>query len=112
MNKTVEYKGYVGTVEFSASDAHFYGKVMGIRALISYEGEDAKELLEDFHNAVDDYLELCKAQGKEPEKAYKGSFNVRVSAELHKKAVAYAFSHNTSLNTFVESAMRSALEHY
>lgn len=41
---------------------------MGIRALISYEGEDAKELLEDFHNAVDDYLELCKVQGKEPEK--------------------------------------------
>lgn len=112
MNNTIEYKGYVGTVEFSASDALFYGKVMGIRALISYEGEDAKELLEDFHNAARDYLELCKAQGKEPEKAYKGSFNVRVSAELHKKAVAYVFSHNTSLNTFVESAMRSALQHY
>ena len=84
MNKTVEYKGYVGTVEISASDALFYGKVMGIRALISYEGEDAKELLEDFHNAARDYLELCKAQGKEPEKAYKGSFNVRVFPELHK----------------------------
>jgi len=84
MNNTMGYKGYAGTVEFSASDALFYGKVMGIRALISYEGQNAKELLEDFHNAARDYLELCKAQGKEPEKAYKGSFNVRVSPKLHK----------------------------
>ncbi len=76
MNKTVEYKGYVGTVEFSASDALFYGKVMGIRALISYEGEDAEDLIEDFHNAVDDYLEICKEEGKEPEKAYKGSVSL------------------------------------
>ena len=49
---------------------------MGIRALISYEGEDAKELLEDFHNAARDYLELCKEEGKEPEKAYKGSVSL------------------------------------
>ncbi len=75
-NKTVEYKGYVGTVEFSASDALFYGKVMGIRALISYEGQNAEDLIEDFRNAARDYLELCKEEGKEPEKAYKGSVSL------------------------------------
>ncbi len=109
MNNMIEYKGYIGTVEFSESDNLFYGKVLGIRALISYEGQNAKELLEDFHNAVDDYLELCKSQNVEPEKAYKGSFNVRISPELHKKAVAYAILHNTTLNAFVEMAMRTAL---
>ncbi len=109
MNNTIEYKGYIGTVEFSEEGSLFYGKVMGIRALISYEGQNAKELVDDFHNAVDDYLELCKAQGREPEKAYKGSFNVRVSPELHRKAASYALSHNISLNAFVESAMKSAL---
>lgn len=36
---------------------------MGIRALISYEGTNARELVEDFHNAVDDYLLLCEARG-------------------------------------------------
>lgn len=59
MNNTMEYKGYVGSVEFSASDELFYGKVMGVRALISYEGSSAAELIEDFHGAVDDYLALC-----------------------------------------------------
>ena len=70
MNNTMEYKGYVGSVEFSEEDALFYGKVLGIRALISYEGTNAAELVADFHGAVDDYLELCAQSGTEPEKAY------------------------------------------
>jgi predicted HicB family RNase H-like nuclease len=105
----MEYKGYVGTVEFSESDGLFYGKVMGIRALISYEGTNAHELVEDFHGAVDDYLALCEAEGIQPEKAYKGSFNVRISPELHKRAVICAAENQMTLNSFVESAMRQAL---
>lgn len=76
MNNTIHYKDYIDSVEFSEEDGIFYGKVLGIRSLISYEGESAKELLDDFHGAVDDYLETCKAEGKEPETALKGSFNV------------------------------------
>ena len=57
MNNTMEYKGYVGSVEFSEEDALFFGKVLGVRALISYEGENARDLVEDFHSAVDYYLE-------------------------------------------------------
>lgn len=109
MNNTMEYKGYVGSVEFSEEDALFYGKVLGIRALISYEGTNAAELVADFHGAVDDYLELCAQSGTEPEKAYKGSFNVRISPELHKQAVIAAMSHNMSLNSFVETSIQKAL---
>ena len=109
MNNTMEYKGYVGSVEFSEEDALFYGKVLGIRALISYEGTNAPELVADFHGAVDDYLELCAQSGTEPEKAYKGSFNVRISPELHKQAVIAAMSHNMSLNSFVETSIQQAL---
>ena len=60
MNNTMEYKGYVGSVEFSEEDVIFYGKVMGIRSLISYEGENARELVEGFHEAVQSCLcSLC-----------------------------------------------------
>ena len=109
MNNTMEYKGYLGSVEFSEEDALFYGKVLGIRALISYEGTNAAELVADFHGAVDDYLELCVQSGTEPEKAYKGSFNVRISPELHKQAVIAAMSHNMSLNSFVENSIQQAV---
>lgn len=93
MNNTMEYKGYVGSVEFSEEDGIFYGKVMGIRSLISYEGESARELLDDFHDAVDDYLETCKAEGKEPEVAFEGSFNIHLSPDLHKKLFIYTTAH-------------------
>ena len=109
MNNTMEYKGYLGSVEFSEEDALFYGKVLGIRALVSYEGNNAQELIADFHGAVDDYLELCVQQGKEPERAYKGSFNVRISPELHKQAVVAAMAHNMTLNSFVENSIAQAV---
>lgn len=109
MNNTMEYKGYIGSVEFSEEDSLFYGKVMGIRALISYEGESAHDLVEDFHSAVDAYLDLCAEQGIEPEKAYKGSFNIRISPELHKQAVIAASARQISLNSFVESSIERAL---
>lgn len=106
MNNTMEYKGYVGSVEFSEEDELFFGKVMGIRSLISYEGTTAKELINDFHTAVDDYLLMCAETGKTPEKAYKGSFNIRISPDLHKQAVICATSQKMSLNSFVENALK------
>ena len=72
MKNTMEYKGYVGSVDFSEEDSLFYGKVLGIRALVSYEGENAHDLLENFHGAVDDYLALCEAQGTEKSRGIQG----------------------------------------
>lgn len=108
MNNTMQYRGYVGSVEFSEEDDVFYGSVMGIRSLISYEGESAKELVANFHGAVDEYLEYCAEQNKKPETAYKGSFNVRISPELHKKLVVYATAHNMSLNSYVEQTLEKS----
>lgn len=105
MSNMLEYKGYVGSIEFSEEEEIFFGKVQGIRSLISYEGENAKELVSDFHTAIDDYLKLCKERGTEPERAYKGTFNIRISPELHKDAAIYAFEHKTSLNSVVEKAL-------
>ena len=108
MNNTIQYKGYIGSVEFSEADSIFYGQVLGIRSLISYEGESARELLADFHGAVDDYLESCKAEGKEPEVAFKGSFNIRLSPELHKRIYIYAAAHQMSMNRYIEEILEKS----
>ncbi len=105
----MNYKGYIGSVEFSEEDEVFYGKVLGIRSLISYEGTTAKELVTNFHDSVDEYLDACTANNMQPEKAYKGSFNVRISPELHKEAVICATSKKISLNNFVEFALQKAV---
>ena len=101
----LHYKNYSGSVCFSEEDAVFYGKVIGIKALISYEGDSVRAITKDFHNAVDEYLEFCTAKGKEPEKPFKGSFNVRINADLHRKLALTASSRGVSLNTLVEDAI-------
>ncbi len=102
----LEHKGYTGTVEFSAENNVLYGKVIGINGLISYEGESVSELRKDFEAAVDDYLEICKEKGTEPQKVYKGTFNVRISPELHRSLAVFAASHNTTVDSIVEQAIQ------
>lgn len=101
----MEYKGYYGSANFSAEDKTFHGKLENIRSLISYQGDDVKSLEESFHEAVEDYLETCKHQNIKPEVPFKGSFNVRISPELHREAVLLANSKNVSLNEIVGEAV-------
>lgn len=106
----MEYKGYIGSVEFSESDGLFFGKVQGIRSLISYEGSNASDLVSDFHGAIDDYLALCEEEGTKPEIAYKGSLNVRFKKrDTHRRAAIYAITHEQSLNSFIEEAVEEKL---
>lgn len=39
---------------------------------------------------------------------YKGSFNVRISPELHKKIVIYATEHDITLNRYVEQILEKS----
>ena len=105
--KHFNYKSYAGSIEYSIEDNLLYGKVLGIRGLISYEGLTGKELETDFEHAIDEYLSDCKASGKNPEKPFKGSFNVRISAKLHQKAALLAMEAKISLNKFVAESIRS-----
>lgn len=111
MKKNIlEYKGFVGSVEFSTEDEVFYGKVIGIKDLVSYEGNTVISLKSNFHGAVNDYIDLCKKENKSFEKSLSGSFNIRVSPELHQLAVIIATHHGLSLNKFVQSAIANAVE--
>ncbi len=78
MNDILEYKGYFASVHFSAEDDIFYGKIIGINDLVSFEGTSVPELKATFYEAAEDYLEMCKEMNKDPDKMYKGSFNVRI----------------------------------
>jgi predicted HicB family RNase H-like nuclease len=110
-NNYLHYKDYVGSVEFSEADAVFHGKVAGIKSLISFEGDSVKALTEDFRQAVDEYLDFCAENGHKPEKPFKGSFNVRIGVELHRKAALAASAKGLSLNALVEDAIRQAVHH-
>jgi predicted HicB family RNase H-like nuclease len=109
MNTVLRYKGYSAKPEYSADDQVFYGKILGIRDLVDFYTENAKDVENEFHKAVDDYLAFCAEIGKEPEKEFSGTFNVRVSPELHRKAYARSQENNVSLNKVVEAALAEYL---
>lgn len=67
MNQTLQYRGYTGSIEVSIEDNLLHGKVLDFNGLISYEGTTIKELITDFHEAIDDYLEQCEANGITPQ---------------------------------------------
>jgi len=110
MKDTMEYNGYFGSVHYNDDDKVFYGKLRFIRALVSYEGTDVISLRAAFEEAVDDYLEFCKETGKQPEKPFKGSFNLRIDPELHKRLVSNAMSEGKTLNTFVKDLLQRSVE--
>ena len=110
MKNNLSYKGYYGSVEYSGEDNIFHGKIIGINDRITYEGDSVKTLQKDFISAVDEYIETCRELGKNPEKTYKGSFNVRIEPALHRQLVIYSISNRKSLNSAVEEAIRSYLD--
>ena len=101
----MEYKGYHADVHFSDEDKLFVGEIFGINDSVSFHGSTVDELETMFHQAVDNYIDLCAEFGKEPEKEYKGQFNVRIPSALHRSAALYAKQRSLSLNEFVTIAI-------
>jgi len=110
MSTMLEYKGYLGSVEYSDADEVLHGRLEFIRDLVTYEGMDAKSLKAAFHEAVDDYLALCEAEGRRPDVPLKGSFNIRPGRDLHRRAMLYAKRRGLNLNTVVSDALRQYLD--
>ena len=104
-NRSLIYKEFYGSINFDQEEKMFYGQIEFIRDLINYEAKDGEGLVKSFEEAVDDYLLSCKEAEKEPDKAFKGSFNVRVGTELHKKIGLYALQHEDTLNNVVKNAL-------
>lgn len=83
-NDIMEYKGYHSRIEFDSVSKVLHGKIEGIIDLVTFESNSISEIESEFHKAVDDYLAFCADIGQEPNKEYKGSFNIRITPELHK----------------------------
>jgi len=105
----LEYKDFIGSVHFSTEDDIFFGKIEGLPDLVLFEGSTVKELKQSFEEAVNDYIEVCKELHKPVMKTLKGSFNVRINPELHRKAYNASLIKGISLNQFVQAAIENQL---
>jgi predicted HicB family RNase H-like nuclease len=107
--KPLQYKGCLGSVECDPEENCLHGRILHINDLVTYEAQTPAELKAAFEASVDDYLETCEQVGKVPEKSFKGTFNVRMTPELHKAAAVAAKLLETTLNDFVAQAVADKL---
>ena len=105
---TLRYKDFQGSVDFV--DGRLLLQILHIDDVITTEVDSAAEAQSAFEELVDDYLSTCAETGAEPCKPFKGSFNVRVTPELHKQIAMAAVEEHGSMNAWIESALESKLE--
>lgn len=104
------YKSYTGSIEFSTEDMCLFGKVQMIQDLIMYDGETLEELKVSFESAVDEYLEMCVEENKCPNKPCSGTFNVRMSEQMHRQSIHESNLLGLSLNAFISECVTSYFE--
>lgn len=107
-NELLQHKGYLGSYKISVEDDLFHGKVEFIKDLVTYEAKDAKGLKKAFVRAVEDYLNTCKQMGVEPQKPFKGSLNIRIGEDLHRK-IALSLKEGESINSFIKNSLEKAV---
>ncbi len=108
MNNLLTYKGYTARIEFDGQDRIFYGRIVGIVDLISFDASTVKDLEHRFHQAVDNYLAACKKLGQDPNIPCSGKLMLRVPPEVHRRALARAQAAGKSLNQWAAEALAKA----
>jgi predicted HicB family RNase H-like nuclease len=107
----MEYKGYIGRVEFDEDAGIIHGEVINTRDVITFQGESVAQVKKAFHESVDDYLEFCKARGETPDKPYSGQFVTRIPPDLHRQVHVAAMLSGKSLNAWVAEQLQGAVVH-
>jgi predicted HicB family RNase H-like nuclease len=105
----MQYKGYIGKVEFDDDAGIFHGEVVNTRDVITFQGESVSELKKAFRDSIDDYLAFCKQRGETPDEPFSGQFVTRIPPELHRRASLAAVTAGTSLNAWVADQLQAAL---
>jgi len=105
----MEYKGYLGKVEFDDHAGLFHGEVINIRDVVTFQGDTVTKLKKAFRESIDDYLAYCQQRGEDPDKPFSGQFVTRISPELHRQVNAAAKLSGKSLNAWVAEQLQAAI---
>jgi predicted HicB family RNase H-like nuclease len=105
----LEYKGYIGSAEVDITEGIVHGKLLFISDIVTYEASSISDISARFRKAVDDYLAMCKELDDIPDTPCKGSFNVRIGPELHRRCAIQANLEVISLNDWVRKACEASL---
>ena len=107
---TMSHKGYTARVEYDERDNILVGRLLGVRSIIRFHAETVAQLRSELEIAVDDYLSDCKTEGVKPEKPVSGKLLLRVTPEVHGKALVAAQASGKSLNQWATELLEVAVQ--
>ena len=105
----LDYKGYIGSVDFDNDAGFFHGAVINMRDVVTFQGTSVAELRQAFQDSVDDYLEFCAERGEEPDKPFTGRFMVSLTPEQHRKIVIAADKAGYRVESWVARTLEKAV---
>ena len=106
---TMQYKGYIGIVEYDDEAGIFHGEVANLRDVITFQGDSVSELRKAFTDSVEDYLEFCAQRGEQPEKPLSGKLLLRVDPALHRLIYIQATKQRKSINGWAAEVLNRAV---
>src|SRR5262249_19044824 len=101
----LNYKGYIGHVEFDDEAEIFYGEVINMRDVVTFQGSTVAEIKRAFIESIEDYLAFCAERNESPDKPFSGKFNLRLEPALHRQLYIEAKRSRISLNQWVTEAI-------
>ena len=101
MMNTMEYKGFTARIEYDGEDEVFVGRLLGLRAIVSFHADTVTKLKREMHVAVDEYVASCERRGETPEKPLSGNVPLRMPPEVHGRAAILAEASGKSLNQLI-----------
>ena len=105
---SMTYKGYMARIDYDDHDKIFFGRIAGVRDVVSFHGESVTELQAAFHESVDDYVAACIMLGQSPQKPASGRLMLRVPPEVHGAVLPAAQAAGTSLNQWAAKVLAEA----
>jgi predicted HicB family RNase H-like nuclease len=108
----MEYKGYIGHVEFDDEADIFHGEVINTRDVITFQGRTVDEIKQAFRDSVEDYLDYCAKLDQPPEKPFTGKFMLRIPPDLHRKIYVAAKQSGESLNAWIKEQLTHSVERF
>lgn len=101
------YQGYEAVVEYDEDARILHGEVLHLQDVVTFQADCPADVEQAFHDSVDDYLEFCKENHRQPEKPYSGKVAVRMPPELHRQVTYAARKKKESVNSYIVRALET-----
>ena len=105
----IEYKGYIGVVDFDPEIDLFHGTVINTQDVITFYGASVTELRAEMQKSLEVYFQVCEEQGKTPDKPFSGTLTIETTPELYSRIALNAARRQLEINVYLQEVLEKVV---